>query len=309
MWMCLILITTMGCMSSPSSSSDHLTPFSHDEHNYSGGKWSPDGRWFAASIFPKEIIQLFSSNGQAVSTLAGCDLPGLGTNIAWLPDGHISCFTGDTPTTRRLKIVELDQQGYAKTSTQITLPLTPGVFVNDLGWSPHHFWLATLADSQPGEISPTLYLTDLEGHNLISPLSIKGEQLAWSPDGTTLALVLSNGDVALLKAKQTASGTLEVTKIRQLAAGTPVDEKVAWSPSGRWLVCHHRTYESEDYLFLLATDGLGKHVKLTSSITDGHLGDPAWSPDGKQLIVSRVSDGALMSLDIAAVLKAKGVEP
>ncbi len=35
----------------------------------------------------------------------------------------------------------------------------------------------------------------------------------------------------------------------------------------------------------------------------------AWSPDGKQLIVSRVSDGALMSLDIAKLLKAKGVKP
>jgi hypothetical protein len=76
-----------------------------------------------------------------------------------------------------------------------------------------------------------------------------------------------------------------------------------WSPSGLGLICRHSSYESEDYLFLLAADGSGKQVKLTSSITDGQLDFPAWSPDGKQLIVSRVSDGELMSLNITEVLK------
>ncbi len=82
-----------------------------------------------------------------------------------------------------------------------------------------------------------------------------------------------------------------------------------WSPSGLWLICRHGSYESEDYLFLLAADRSGKQVKLTSSITDGQLDFPAWSPDGQQLIVARASDGALMSLDIAKLLKAKGVKP
>ncbi len=42
---------------------------------------------------------------------------------------------------------------------------------------------------------------------------------------------------------------------------------------------------------------------------DGQLAFPSWSPDGKRLIVTRASDGALLSLDIAAVLKEKGVQP
>jgi Tol biopolymer transport system component len=62
-------------------------------------------------------------------------------------------------------------------------------------------------------------------------------------------------------------------------------------------------------LFLLAADGSGKPVKVTSSTTDGQVVAVAWSPDGKQLIVARASDGVLMSLDIAKLLKAKGVKP
>jgi len=52
----------------------------------------------------------------------------------------------------------------------------------------------------------------------------------------------------------------------------------------------------------------GKQVKLTSSTTDGQLAAVAWSPDGQQLIVSRVSDVAFMSLNMAEVINAKGVK-
>ena len=291
------------------SSSSNLQPFAQDGNEHIGGKWSPDGQWFASSIFLENLLRLFSANGQVISTLSGCNLGGLGRDYSWLPDRRISCFTGNTPATRRLTIIELDQKRQAKKSIQSTVPFTPGAYIYDLQWNPHHFWLATIADRIAGETSPLLYLTDLEGQNLIVLMSTSAEQLAWSPDGTTLALVQENGDILLLKVQQRESGKLTVTKIRQLAAGTPADENVAWSPSGRWLVCRHGTYEAEDYLFLLATDGSGRQVKLTSSTTDGQLNFPAWSPDGKQLIVSRVADAALMSLDIATLLKEKGIEP
>lgn len=311
LWMGLILLTTVGCMSFSPSSSENLTPFVNDGNNYNGGKWSPDGHWLAASIFPSDTMRLFSPDGQVKSTWqSGCDLGG-GTNFSWVSDGRLSCFIGNQPPV--LQIIELDQRGQIKGRTLISVPITPGTIVYDLQWNPRHFWLATIAEAQPGggARSETLYLSDLDGHSLISPLSISGEQLAWSPDGTILALVQENGDIVLLKVQQTKPGKLAMTRIRQLAAGTPADENVAWSPSGRWLVCRHGTYEGEDYLFLLATDGSGKQVKLTSSTKDGQLSFPAWSPNGKQLIVSRVSvsDSVLLSLDIATLLKEKGVKP
>ena len=143
------------------------------------------------------------------------------------------------------------------------------------------------------------------------PMDGADDTLSWSLDGTTLAITQQSGDVLLLTMQQTAPGKVTVVQSRRLAAGTPPDENVAWSPSGHWLVCRHGTYQSEDYLFLLATDGSGRRVKLTSSTTDGQLAFPAWSPDGKQLIVARISpsDSVLLSLDIATLLKQKGIEP
>ena len=311
LWICLIAMSQVSCMPfSPSTSSD-LTTFVEDGNIYNGGKWSPDGHWFAAGIFPSDTIQIFSSDGQAKGTWqSGCDLEGRSTNFSWLADGRLSCFLMHEPT--QLKLVALDQSGQVKASTQIPVPI-PAALVYDLAWNPHHDWLATFSYGPSADSPPLVYLSDLAGHLLMQPIPMNGadDTMSWSPDGTTLAMTQRNGDVLLLTMQQTAPEKVTMVKTHRLAVGTPPDENVAWSPSGRWLVCRHRTYESEDYLFLLATDGSGKQVKLTSSTTDGQLSFPAWSPDGKQLIVARISptDSVLLSLDIATLLKQKGVKP
>ncbi len=300
--LCLLLL------GSSCAVSGNLSQFSQDGHQYDGGKWSPDGHWFAASIFPTNTIQLFSSTGSDITTLTPeCDLSGSGRNFAWLPDGRLSCFASNEPP--YLQIITLDAKGNQRSSTQIAVSIPFGLLIYSMEWNPHHFWLATVAESAPGSGISMLYLSNLEGQSLLSPLPVNGDEVSWSPDGTTLAVVQENGDIVLWKVQQHATGKLQVTKWRILRAGTPADENVAWSPSGRWLVCRHRTYQGEDYLFLLATDGSGKQVKLTSSNSDGQLDYPAWSPDGKQLIVSRVSDSVLLSLNIAQLLKDKGVKP
>ncbi len=306
-WMCLIVL--LGTSSCGSSSSTTLTQFSHDGQRYDASLWSPNGRWLAAESYDTQTAALFTASGNLVTSFQrGCDLSNGAEDISWLPDGRFSCFAAAT-SAHLLYIDTLGQGGQLKARVHITAPIPPNTFLYAMQWNPRHFWLAALATKMPGTMERALYLSDLSGHSLISPVSVDAEELTWSPDGTMLALVLRNGDTLLLKVEQQTPGRLVLTTIRQLAAGTEQDEPVVWSPSGLWLICRHGSSESEDYLFLLAADGSGKQVKLTSSITDGQLDFPAWSPDGKQLMVSRMSDGVLMSLDIAKLLKAKGVKP
>jgi Tol biopolymer transport system component len=306
LWMCLIVGTTASCLSSSSGS---LTPFSSDGNGYNAGAWSPDGHWLAVEGSDAMVIALFSATGQSVNYLhLGCELGAGEEDFAWLPDGRISCYRAGSASV--LHLFTLNRSGQSIHENTIPVPVALNAFIYGLQWNPRHFWLATLADSTPGTTTPTLYVSDLAGHRLLAPLALDGAQeMTWSPDGSTLAVVEQSGDVVLLTLQQEVTGKLAVTRTRTLAVDTASDERVLWYPSGRWLLCRHGTYTGEDYLFLLATDGSGKQVKLTSSTTDGQLVAVAWSPDGKQLIVARASDGVLMSLDIAKLLKAKGVKP
>src|SRR5579885_2462563 len=301
-------------VASCSSSSGNLTLFYQPQSSierYDGHAWSPNGQWVASESTDTTQLSLFYANGHLANQLRlGCDLGSGEEDFSWLADGRLSCLTGNEPPT--VSLLTLTAEGKISKESSIIVSRPSNSVMYGMQWNPHHFWLATIADQIPGEISPTLYITDLQGHSLISPMDLTaqdGEQLSWSPDGTILAIVYNTGDILLWKVQQSSTGRLSLTKLRQLAAGTPMYDTIAWSPSGHWLVCRHETSQGEDYLFLLATDGSGKQVKLTSSDSDGQLADPAWSPDGKQLIVGRVSDGALLSLNIAQLLKDKGVKP
>jgi WD40 repeat protein len=311
---CLVLMLCGGCSAfTLGENAGPLSDFASTTSRFDGHNWSPDGRWLAAES-SDNFITLFSADGRLVNTLSlGCYLGNGREDMAWLPDGRLSCIVGAAPPL--LGIFTLDTAGKVKDKTTIPVSIIPHMVVLAMQWNPHESWLATIASSQVGNIHiPTLYISDLAGHLLFGPMLLDADTLDWSRDGKTLALVqvnqdTDNGNIELLHLQQTPTGMLTLTSTQLLMAGTATGENVEWSPSDHWLVCRHGSYESEDYLFLLATDGSGKQVKLTSSTTDGQLAFPSWSPDGKRLIVTRVSDGALVSLDLAAVLKEKGVEP
>lgn len=305
-WFWIVALLNTGCSGFSTGLS---STFLQDGNIHNGGKWSPDGRWFATSAFARNILQILSPQGEIVSIISGCDLSGDGRNYAWLPDGRISCYFGNKPPT--LQVFTLDKQGKAREHTLLPIPTTPGTGIYDIEWNPHNFWLATISEAQPGTGAGSLLLSlsDRAGVSLITPLHVTAQLITWSPDGATLALVQQNGTIALWHVQQMAADKLMMKLTRQLPAGNPVDESVTWSPDSHWLVARHRSDQSEDYLFLLPVDGTDRQVKLTSSTTDGQLAFPAWSPDGKQLIVMRVSNGALLSLNIAEMLKEQGVVP
>jgi len=305
---CCIISATVSCL----SSSGYLTTFSQAVHNPDGGRWSPDGHWFATAIGTTDgnPLPLLSSSGQLIDTLnPKCSLGGDSGTFAWLPDGRLSCFSDSDPTI--LHIIELDAKGQIRKITPVLVQdLVSGVLESDMQWNPHHPWLATIASTSPGSGTDSLYLSDINGRSLMVPLVVNAERLAWSPDGKTLVLTeRMSGVLIFLSVQPTADGKVTVKETRRVAAGASDIADVAWSPSGRWLLCRHASYQSEDSLFLLATDGSNKQIQLTSSNTDGQLDNPAWSPDGRRVIVATVTVGnnTLLSLDIGRLLKDKGL--
>lgn len=305
-----VLLLISACSTLPSPSSDgNLAPFSQDGNSYNGGQWSPGGQWFATAVFSTNTIHLFSPNGQLIHTISNCVLSGSGTDFAWTPDGQLSCLTAYP---RQLQLLTLTQKGDIQKIRRIPLSILPEANDWNFQWNPHHFWFAILAEPVPGSGDSSLYISDSNGHELLVPWNAHdAQQLAWSPDGKILALTEPTGDILLLSFLQTSTGQLTIGQTRELHAGASDTGNLAWSPSGRWLVCRHGSYNSEDYLFLLATDGSGKQVQITSSTTDGQLDFPAWSPDGKQLVVAQIAitGNTLMTFNIEQVLKEKGVHP
>jgi WD40 repeat protein len=307
---CFLLFYLSGCENSP-----YLTTFisDHNGFHFDTGRWSPDSRWFAAGTYDAsdDNIYLYSADGNLVNTLnLACYDPGLGL-LSWLPDGRMSCI--GTDYVNDLLIVELNKQGEPEKQTAIPLPSEPSAGITSFQWNPRHLWLALIADTTPGSGSQSLYLSDAQGHALLQPMAVgtTDTTMAWSPNGTLLALTQPNGDIKLLTLREEAPGKLMLTQTRLLKAGTSNDDTLTWSPSGKWLVCRHGTYTGEDYLFLLAADGSGKTVKLTSSYHDGQLANPNWSPNGKQLIVATVdpTGGELLSLNMDQLLKDKHIQP
>lgn len=301
---------TLSSLFRGTSSSLSPQPFSHDGGWYTFTTWSPNGHWLAAPLdHSGDLVCLYTPERQVVGNWhSDCGVDGVFYTIAWLPDGRISCFYGGTGNASLVWIATLNQKGQEISHTEIPVPVPPvDDFIFALQWNPQHFWLATLAGT--GGPQAFVYLSDLQGHLLLPPIPVAGDgNVAWSPDGTTLAIVEQQG-IVLVTVQPTRDGKLAVKSQRTLTVGTPLDDTLSWSPSGHWLVCRHQTYEGDDYLFLLATDGSGKRVQITSSDQVGQLFNPAWSPDGKQLIMTRVGDWSLFSLDMDALLQQKKLTP
>lgn len=74
-----------------------------------------------------------------------------------------------------------------------------------------------------------------------------------------------------------------------------------WSPDGHWLAAE----SSDDFITLFSADGQLVNTLSLGCYLGSGVEDTAWLPDGRLSCFV----GALLSLDIAAVLKAKGVQP
>ena len=134
-------------------------------------------------------------------------------------------------------------------------------------WSPDGRSLAFIRHFPTDDGSEDgVYVVDAAGRDLRRLTEVRAQtaQIAWSPDGTTIAVGL-----VLVDARTGASSPVSV------AGGRPFVDAVAWSPHGR---------------LLAFTDETGVHVVRASGGRSRRLATArfargvAWSPDGRRLV-------------------------
>ncbi len=140
-----------------------------------------------------------------------------------------------------------------------------------------------------------IYVMDANGKNPTRLTSDPGYQgnPAWSPDGTRIAYVQGRDakrDIMVMDAD--GSNPQPLT-----ALATSADYSPAWSPSGNQIAfVSNRGGNADIYVVDVTCIGNSdvcdqQAVNLTSANQGDDL-DPAWSPDGSQLVFASVRDSA-----------------
>ena len=132
----------------------------------------------------------------------------------------------------------------------------------------------------------------------------------WSKDGKYILATLGrktgeNKRVREIGLVSVADGSVRILK--SPAVGLMDSPEMKFSPDGRYVAYDRRVKEHERLhdIFLLATDGSGKEVRLTEHPADDFR--PVWAPDGKAIVFVSNRDPGGMGLWIRYLVDGKPV--
>jgi Tol biopolymer transport system component len=136
-------------------------------------------------------------------------------------------------------------------------------------------------------------------HLLYQPVAEYALSLAWSPDGKRFAFGNFPG-IAVVNS--------DGTGFRQLTGPSKIqtpDDLPAWSPDSKSIAFEHSVLTSKDsgadvQIWLMTADGRNQHPLIAELAHD--LGNPTWSPDGRQLAYFRWGDSrqGLESIEVVS---------
>jgi WD40-like Beta Propeller Repeat len=160
--------------------------------------------------------------------------------------------------------------------------------VYSFAWSADGTKIAYLAGHPPGRNAPTslaVYIVDANGNNpreLASCGDCAGlnadSSIAWSPDGSTIALTRRTGLAQDLWLVNVKTGAL--SRLDDCASGKAcADASAEWSPGGQAIVFSRWVKGQVASIYTMRPDGT--HTKLIAAVAGAQ--DPQWSPDGREI--------------------------
>jgi Tol biopolymer transport system component len=167
--------------------------------------------------------------------------------------------------------------------------------VYSFAWSADATKIAYLAGHPPGLGAPTslaLYLVDANGNDpreLASCGDCAGSNedssIAWSPDGSRIALTRQAGLAQDLWLVNVKTGAL--SRLTDCASGKAcADASAEWSPGGQAIVFSRWAKGQMASIYTMRPDGT--HLKLIAAVAGSQ--DPQWSPDGRKIAL-QANDG------------------
>jgi dipeptidyl aminopeptidase/acylaminoacyl peptidase len=160
--------------------------------------------------------------------------------------------------------------------------------VYSFAWSADGTEIAYLAGHPPGLNAPTslaLYLVDANGNNPRKLASCgdcaslnADSSIAWSPDGSRIALTRQTGLAQDLWLVNVKTGAL--SRLNDCASGEAcADASAEWSPGGQAIVFSRWVKGQVASIYTMRPDGT--HLKLIAAVAGAQ--DPQWSPDGREI--------------------------
>jgi len=222
----------------------------------------------------------------------------------WSPDGTRVAFvrmqSGQQPQPGQIFVMNSDGTGVSRLTCLGSRDDRPA-------WSPDGSRIAFARIVGKTTAIDVMQADGSNLHPLYQPLADNVVNLAWSPDGRRFAFGNSTG-IAVVNA--------DGTGIRQLTGPSTIqtpDDFPAWSPDSKSIAFDHSVLISMEFgadvqLWVMTADGRNQHRLIAESRHD--LGNPSWSPDGRQVAFFRWGDSTqgLTSIEVASS-SGTGVQP
>lgn len=245
-------------------------------------KWMKDGQHIAFLSSETGSMQLWTMKADGSERKQITDVKDGINDFALSPDETKLLFVADV------------KYGESTVDKYPDLPKSSGIIVTDLMYKHWDEWTKTVphpfvADIKEGKIANIIDI--LNGEPYESPMKPFGgiEQLAWSPDGKTVAYTCrkkTGKEYALSTNSDIYFYTLSTGKTENKTEGMMgYDQNPTFSPDGKWLAWESMErdgYEADKNRLFVMNLQTGEKTDLSASF-DQNSGSLIWTPDSKSL--------------------------